>query len=403
MESSIQFDMMSDWASQLLPDTPAFLSAESSFDEDHYVQVLPGLSPAGGGWECDPSPTDEIQRDSLWSDPLDVLSSSPGLFGDVQYLDDVRSPSDHWKLSSNIWYEENLESSHQYKQIDSTDAQLSLGDSELLGASPGLNGAFSASPMDVKFEFGDVFDQSLSYLADTSSVTHIDVGQVYQSVEYTTSSAPVGRPIFDLEHESLMSTSPLDDCLDDDDSLHDAESVCQLLRELDDSCHRTAHNTLSHVSAEEVDLVLSRGSSSENLAALDEQSSLPVLLPAEVIASSFIGAQCSITSPIASPHVTLGSGYKQLTLTTKLPLPLMSRSTTAVPYGEVLTERKIRKKEQNKTAALRYRQKKREEKGHTTSEVEELVQKNAELKNRADELTKEIDYLKKLLEEIKGQ
>jgi len=75
-----------------------------------------------------------------------------------------------------------------------------------------------------------------------------------------------------------------------------------------------------------------------------------------------------------------------------------------IPYSvEARTDRKLKKKEQNKTAALRYRSKKREEKVVVYSEVEELEQKNAKLQARADDLTKEINYLKTLMEEIRRQ
>lgn len=63
--------------------------------------------------------------------------------------------------------------------------------------------------------------------------------------------------------------------------------------------------------------------------------------------------------------------------------------------------RRQKKKEQNKTAALRYREKKREEKGVKLSEVETLEQRNEELRARADDLQREIEYLRALLDEIR--
>jgi len=63
-------------------------------------------------------------------------------------------------------------------------------------------------------------------------------------------------------------------------------------------------------------------------------------------------------------------------------------------------EKKVRKKEQNKTAALRYRHKKRDEQGTVLTEYEVLEKRNIELKTKVTEMTKEIDYLKGLIEEI---
>lgn len=63
-------------------------------------------------------------------------------------------------------------------------------------------------------------------------------------------------------------------------------------------------------------------------------------------------------------------------------------------------EKRQRKKEQNKNAAQKYRQKKRIEQGSFFSECQETEKKNSELKLRVNEITREINYLKGLLLEI---
>jgi hypothetical protein len=63
-------------------------------------------------------------------------------------------------------------------------------------------------------------------------------------------------------------------------------------------------------------------------------------------------------------------------------------------------ERRQRKKEQNKTAAQRYREKKRSEHGTVLSEYDQLELRNTELRAKVDDMTKEIAYLKGLIEEI---
>ncbi|XP_028829103.1 cyclic AMP-dependent transcription factor ATF-4 [Denticeps clupeoides] len=65
-------------------------------------------------------------------------------------------------------------------------------------------------------------------------------------------------------------------------------------------------------------------------------------------------------------------------------------------------EKKLKKMEQNKTAATRYRQKKRAEQEVLHSECTELEQKNRELAERADSISREIQYLKDLLEEVRS-
>jgi len=70
------------------------------------------------------------------------------------------------------------------------------------------------------------------------------------------------------------------------------------------------------------------------------------------------------------------------------------------PYPTAKPERRERKREQNKTAASKYRQRKRAEQGDCLSEHEQLEKRNVELKSRVDELTREINYLKGLISEI---
>lgn len=65
-------------------------------------------------------------------------------------------------------------------------------------------------------------------------------------------------------------------------------------------------------------------------------------------------------------------------------------------------EKKLKKMEQNKTAATRYRQKKRVEHEVLNTECAELEQRNKELAEKADSLSREIQYLKDLVEEVRS-
>ncbi|KAH0616873.1 hypothetical protein JD844_028316 [Phrynosoma platyrhinos] len=69
--------------------------------------------------------------------------------------------------------------------------------------------------------------------------------------------------------------------------------------------------------------------------------------------------------------------------------------------AEKRVDKKLKKMEQNKTAATRYRQKKRAEQEALSGECRELEQKNEALRERADSLSKEIQYLKDLIEEVR--
>lgn len=83
----------------------------------------------------------------------------------------------------------------------------------------------------------------------------------------------------------------------------------------------------------------------------------------------------------------------------KLPRPT-SGFVRVEPYPTAKPERRERKREQNKTAASKYRQRKRAEQGDFVSEHDQLEKRNGELKSRVDELTREINYLKGLISEI---
>lgn len=63
--------------------------------------------------------------------------------------------------------------------------------------------------------------------------------------------------------------------------------------------------------------------------------------------------------------------------------------------------KKVKKMEQNKTAATRYRQKKKLEKEGLLEEHTILERKNVELKEKAESMAREIEYLKELMEEVR--
>lgn len=64
-------------------------------------------------------------------------------------------------------------------------------------------------------------------------------------------------------------------------------------------------------------------------------------------------------------------------------------------------DKKQKKMEQNKTAATRYRQKKRAEQEALSTEYALLERKNMELNEKAESMAREIEYLKELMEEVR--
>lgn len=77
-----------------------------------------------------------------------------------------------------------------------------------------------------------------------------------------------------------------------------------------------------------------------------------------------------------------------------------SRSKTGMTKEEKQLDRRLRKKQQNKDAATRYRVKKRAEADMVNGEVDELETRNTELKDTVAQMTGEIQYLKNLLAEV---
>ncbi|XP_029160022.1 activating transcription factor of chaperone isoform X2 [Nylanderia fulva] len=71
------------------------------------------------------------------------------------------------------------------------------------------------------------------------------------------------------------------------------------------------------------------------------------------------------------------------------------------PYSRPSVEdKKVRKKEQNKNAATRYRQKKKQEIKEIQGEERELADHNEKLKNQINDLQREIGYLKGLMRDL---
>jgi hypothetical protein len=84
------------------------------------------------------------------------------------------------------------------------------------------------------------------------------------------------------------------------------------------------------------------------------------------------------------------------------PYPMSSPSPSPPPptSRRPKADRKERKKAQNRTAALRYREKKRSEQDILQQECDELTEKNDKLRDKVDSISREIKYLKDLMAEV---
>ncbi|KAG7999338.1 Cyclic AMP-dependent transcription factor ATF-4 [Nibea albiflora] len=118
---------------------------------------------------------------------------------------------------------------------------------------------------------------------------------------------------------------------------------------------------------------------------------------------SVVSSPSRLHSPSPSPSPTAGSSRTK-PYTKPEPTTASSAKTPKVKSASgtpKVVEKKIKKMEQNKTAATRYRQKKRVEQELLSTELEGLEKRNHELVEKAESISREIQYLKDLMEEVR--
>ncbi|XP_040215314.1 cyclic AMP-dependent transcription factor ATF-4 [Rana temporaria] len=120
---------------------------------------------------------------------------------------------------------------------------------------------------------------------------------------------------------------------------------------------------------------------------------------------SYLGSpQQSPTSTVEYPSSVQSSPSSPISERPK-PYDLPSKNKEVLgkvkTVGHPRVDKKTKKMEQNKTAATRYRQKKKAEQELISAECRELEQKNDSLNEKADSIAKEIQYLKDLIEEVR--
>lgn len=133
---------------------------------------------------------------------------------------------------------------------------------------------------------------------------------------------------------------------------------------------------LSPVSPDDIDSVLSSGPSSP---ALSQQGSTIDLVQ---MLDSYIESCSEQENEVEEPPVQ------------------KSRPSPYEKPVRSVSERKSRKKQQNKDAATRYRQKKKTETVGIVGEADILELRNKELKEKVDQMTNEIKYLKDLMADV---
>lgn len=117
------------------------------------------------------------------------------------------------------------------------------------------------------------------------------------------------------------------------------------------------------------------------------------------------GSPTRSPSPPSAPASSAGSSrtkpYSKLEPSTLSPPTAKATRVKSVSGAPKVVEKKLKKMEQNKTAATRYRQKKRVEQEQLSTELQDLEQRNRELAEKAESISREIQYLKDLMEEVR--
>ena len=123
-------------------------------------------------------------------------------------------------------------------------------------------------------------------------------------------------------------------------------------------------------------------------------------------AGTDLSALCTLlfqNQAVASPQSDLSDDEEDKVYKIYSPTPSESETETVRyrPYKKVKTkEQKLRKKAQNRTAATRYRIKKKDEMKVMSDEADKLEEKNKVLKGKVEGLRTEIDYLKNLMLDV---
>jgi len=108
-------------------------------------------------------------------------------------------------------------------------------------------------------------------------------------------------------------------------------------------------------------------------------------------------------TPPTSPESNSNSEIESLPSpkdTKKREAPKRAKSKVKSASGTTIVDKKSRKRDQNKVAATRYREKKRAESMAVQSEEDILVERNKELKEQVESLAREIKYMKELMVDV---
>lgn len=300
------------------------------------------------------------------------------------------------------------------------DPELSSPESSFQSAPPAVEELFSNQWLDVNTDLLDLLgeskpDEEEPQLVAQSSLATLEAAppqegatalQILQSLaeeneRELTSPSPPPPPALTSQSDSSSSkpaagSSVLMDMLLDN-GLQDKSNYISLGNCMDVDVDEqlvleaSLAPVLSPVSPEEVETLLSSGPCSPCSASLSPRPSSGLSNDG----SEYIPEDDSSADDTWMPSRTVKQTRKRST-------PRAAPYTKAPKLSKEAKqeERKLRKKQQNRDAALRYRHKKKQESDHVDVECEKLETRNKELRDKVDQMTREIQYLKDLMADV---
>lgn len=161
------------------------------------------------------------------------------------------------------------------------------------------------------------------------------------------------------------------------------------------------HSTLSPVSVDDIESILSDPSS-------PVAQAVPSSGPSELELLLTSGQVTPVSQPNSgqvTPYSLPSTSFSAASSDTESeysPVRSRQKRQRSKPYTREKqpTDTKERKKVQNKNAALKYRQKKRNEENDMYTECDQLEERNKQLKDKVESMSREIQYLKDLMAEV---
>jgi len=136
-----------------------------------------------------------------------------------------------------------------------------------------------------------------------------------------------------------------------------------------------------------------------NLVTDDGQQVLIIIAPSSPVDSDQAPVSPVSSDPDWSPSPVSPGSLVEETSAAKPRKKYARSKPPKAPVGPYPTDKKERKKAQNRTAAFRYREKMKSQQDMVEGELEQLEEKNSRLKEKFSEMETEFKYLKKLMVE----